>query len=67
MAVPMLTYASENWTKNRSHKRKTDSAVIRLLRSVDAYSKRDQRRSIATRSELKIFNLTDTIEKQKGN
>jgi hypothetical protein len=32
MAVPMLTYASENWTINRSDKKKIESAEMMFLR-----------------------------------
>lgn len=36
VAVPMLTYADENWTTNRSDKRKT-SAAMRFLRPTLSY------------------------------
>jgi hypothetical protein len=63
--VPKLTYASENWTINRSDKKKIESAEMQFLRSVAAYTVLDQKRSTDTRSELKIFNLTERTEKQK--
>jgi hypothetical protein len=65
MAMPMLTYASENWTINRSGKKKIESAEMKFLRSVAGYTLLDQKRSTDIRSELKIFNLTERIEKQK--
>jgi hypothetical protein len=64
MAVPMLTYASENWTINRSDKKKIESAEMKFLRSVAGYTLLDQKRSTDIRSELKIFNLTERTEKQ---
>jgi hypothetical protein len=67
MAVLMLTYGSENWTINRSDKKKIESAEMKLLRSVAGYTVLDQKRSTDIRSELKIFNLTERIEKQKQN
>jgi hypothetical protein len=67
MAVPMLTYANENWTINRLDKNKIESAEMKFLRSVSGYTLLDQKRSTDTRSELNIFNLTEIIEKQKEN
>jgi hypothetical protein len=40
---------------------------MKLLRSVAGYTLLDQKRRTDKRSELKIFNLTDRIEKQKEN
>jgi hypothetical protein len=65
MAVPMLTYASENWTINRSDKKKIESAEVKFLRSVARYTLLDQKRSTDIRSELKIFDLTERIENKK--
>jgi hypothetical protein len=67
MAVPMLTYASENWTINRSDRKKVESVEMTFLRSVAGYTLLDQKRSTDIRSELKIFNLTERIENQKEN
>jgi hypothetical protein len=67
MAVPMLTYASENWTINRSDKEKIESAEVKFLHSVAGYTLLDQKRSADIRSELKVFNLTERIENQKEN
>jgi hypothetical protein len=43
MAVPILTYASENWTINRSEKNKQKSAEMKFLRSVAGYTLLDQK------------------------
>jgi hypothetical protein len=40
---------------------------MKFLRSVAGYTLLDQKRSTDIRSELKILNLTERIEKQKGN
>jgi hypothetical protein len=45
MAVTMLIYASENWTKNRSDKKKIESAEMKFLRLVAGYTLLDQKRS----------------------
>jgi hypothetical protein len=52
MALPALNYASENWVIYHSDNRKTESAVIRSLRSVANYNILDQRRGVDTSSEL---------------
>jgi hypothetical protein len=58
MAVPMLSYVSENWTINRSDKKKIESAEMKFLHSVAGYTLLDQKRSTDIRSELKILNVT---------
>jgi hypothetical protein len=55
VAVPILTYASENWTINRSDERKIESAEMRFLRPVAGYTLLDQKRSTDIRSELKYL------------
>jgi hypothetical protein len=65
MAVRMLTYASENWTINRSDKKKIESAEMKFLRSVAGYTLLDKKRSTDIRSELKIFSETERIETNK--
>jgi hypothetical protein len=67
MAVPMPTYASENWTINRPDKKKIQSAEMKFLRSVAEYIVLDQKLSTDIGSELKILNLTERIEKLKEN
>jgi hypothetical protein len=57
MIVPMLTYASENWTINLSEKKKIESAEMKFLRAAAGYTLIDQKRSTDIRLELKIFNL----------
>jgi hypothetical protein len=59
--VRILTYASENWTINRSDKRIIKSAEMRFLRPVAEYTLLDQKRTTDIRSELKIFNSTERI------
>jgi hypothetical protein len=65
--VPLLTYASENWTINLAGRRKIESAEMRFLHLVAGYTLLDQKQSIGLHCELKIFSLTERIEKQKKN
>jgi hypothetical protein len=69
MVVSLLTYEIENLTINRSDKRKIYSVETRFLCPVVGYTLLDHKRStdMRLRSELKIFNLTKAIEKQKEN
>jgi hypothetical protein len=60
----MLTYASKNWTINRSDKREIESGEMRLLRPVAGYILLDQNRITDIRSELKLLNLTEITERQ---
>jgi hypothetical protein len=63
----MLTYEAENLARNRSDKKKIESAEMRFLHPVAGYTLLDQKRSTDMRSELKILNLTGRIERQKEN
>jgi hypothetical protein len=56
VAVPMLTYASEM---------KIDSVEMRFLRPVTWHTLLDHKRSTGISSELKVFNMTEIIERQK--
>ena len=38
MAVPVLMYGSENWSLNRSDKRKIEAAEMRFLRPMAGYT-----------------------------
>jgi hypothetical protein len=67
VAGPVLTYASESWTIVRSDERKIESAEMRFLHPVAGYTLIDQKRSKGISSELKIFILTDRIERQIEN
>ncbi|KAJ4445772.1 hypothetical protein ANN_12457 [Periplaneta americana] len=57
----MLTYGSENWTLNKSDRRKIEAAEMRFLRSVAGFTLLDHKRSEDVRAELKIFNLNDKL------
>lgn len=67
MAVPTLTYASENWTLNRSDRRKIETAEMKFLRSIAGVTILDRRRNEDIRKDLKIFNLTNRIESMRNN
>ncbi|KAJ4445668.1 hypothetical protein ANN_12352 [Periplaneta americana] len=61
MSVPTLTYGSENWTLNKSDRRKIEAAEMRFFRSVAGFTLLDHKRSEDIRAELKIFNLNDKL------
>lgn len=67
MAVPTLTYACENWTINRSDKRKIETAEMKFLRSVAGYRLLDKKPSKEIREELNMDNLIDRIQNLKLN
>ena len=48
MAVPVLMYGSENWSLNRSDKRKIEAAEMRFLRSMTGYTLWDKKKEVAT-------------------
>jgi hypothetical protein len=58
MAVPMLTYARENWSINLSDKKQAESAKMQFLSSVAGYSRRSRTKYIHVFRIKKIFNLT---------
>ena len=43
MAVPVLMHGSENWSLNRSDKRKTEAAEMRFLRPMPGYTLLDKK------------------------
>ena len=43
MAVPVLVYGSENWSLNRSDKRKIEAAEMRFLRPLVEYTLLDKK------------------------
>jgi hypothetical protein len=63
VAVPVPTYASETWTINQSDKKKIELAAMRFLLPAAGYTLEGKKRSTDIRSELKILNLTEKIEK----
>ena len=44
MAVPVLMYGSENWSLNRSNKRKIEAAEMRFLRPMAGYTLLDKKK-----------------------
>ena len=67
MAFPMLTYACENWTLNRSDRRKIETAEMKFLRSVAGYTLFDKKHNEDIRTELQIFNVKDRINDTRTN
>ena len=43
MAVPVLMYGSENWSLNRSDKRKIEATEMRFLRLMAGYTRLDKK------------------------
>ena len=48
MGVPVLMYGSENWSLNRSDKRKIEAAEMRFLRPMAGYALFDKKKEVAT-------------------
>ena len=67
MAVPVLMYGSENWSLNRSDKRKIEAAEMRFLRPMTGYTLWDKKRSSDIRVQLDILNFNDKLTKYKIN
>lgn len=67
LAVPILTYGSENWSINRATKKKIETSEMKFLRSVAGLTLLDHQRNEHIRQQLNIFNLTEIIQRQKHN
>ena len=65
LAVPLLTYSSENWALNRPGRRRIETAEIRFLRRVSGHTLRDHIRNTTIREELHIYDLNDKIADMK--
>ena len=62
-----MVYGSENWSLNRSDKRKTEAAEMRFIRPIAGYTLWDKKRSSDIREQLGIFNINDKLTKYKIN
>ena len=58
-------YGSENWSLNRSDKRKIEAAEMRLLRPMAGYTLWDKKGSSDIREQLGIFNINDKLTQYK--
>jgi hypothetical protein len=67
MAIAVLTYGSENWSLNRSDKRKIEAGEMRFLRPMAGYTLWDKNRSTDIRDQLGIFNINDILTQYKIN
>ena len=67
MAVPVLMYASENWSLNRSDKRKIESAEMRFLRPMAGYTLWDKKESIDIREQLGSFNINSKLTQYRDS
>jgi hypothetical protein len=66
MAVPVLTYGSENWSLNRSDKMKIEAAEMRFLRARQIYTF-GQKKSSNIREQLGIFKINGKLTQYKIN
>ena len=60
-------YGSENWSLNRSDKKKIEAAEIRFLRPMAGHTLLDKKRSSDIREQLGIFNINDKLTQYKEN
>ena len=67
MAVPVLINSSENWSLNRSDKRKIEAAEMIFLKPMAGYTLWDKKRSSDIREQLDIFNINDKLTQYKIN
>ena len=58
---------SENWSLNRSAKRKIEASEMRFLRPMAGYTLLDKKRSSDIRVRLGIFNINDKLTQYKIN
>ena len=63
----VVVYGSENWSLNRSDKRKIKPAEMRFLRSMAGYTLWDEKRSSDIREQLGLFNINDKLTQYKIN
>ena len=62
MAVPVLVYDRENWSLNRSDKRKIEAAEMRFLRQMAGYAHFRTKKS----SDIRV-NINDKLTQYKIN
>ena len=67
MAVPVLTYSSENWSLNRSDKRTIEAAEMRFLKPMVGYTLLDKKRSSDIREQLGTLNINNKLTQYKMN
>ena len=58
---------SENWSLNRSDKRKIEAAEIRFLRPMAGYTLWDKKLSTNIKEQLGTFNINDKLTQYKIN
>ena len=62
-----LVYGSENWSLNRSDKKKIETAEMRFLRPTAGYTLLDKKRSSDIGEQLGFFNINDKLTQYKIN
>ena len=63
----MAIYPSENWSLNRSDKRKIEAAEMRFLRLMTGYTLWNKKIKSDMREQLDIFNINDKLTQYKIN
>ena len=67
MALPTLTYGSENWTLTKGQASRIQAAEMRFLRHVAENTLRDHKRNTDIRQELNIMSILDRIAQYRLN
>jgi hypothetical protein len=67
MTIPVMIYGTDNWSLNRSDKRKIEAAEMRFLRPTVGCSLLDKKRSSDIREQLGIFNINNKLTQYKIN
>ena len=67
MAVPVLMYDIENWSLNRSDKRKIEAVEMKMFKTNDRIFTLGQKRSSDIREQLGIFNINEKLTQYKIN
>jgi hypothetical protein len=55
-------YNCENWTLNKTDRRKIETAEMNFLRSLAAYTLMDHKYNTDTQAELNIYQISNEIE-----
>ena len=67
MAIPLMTYGSEVWTKTRQDESRIQASEMRFLRSVQGYTRLDQIRNDIIRRQCNVQPLSEIIKKYRIN
>ena len=62
LVLPTLLYGSENWTLTALQRRRTEAAVMKLLRPLAGYTLHDHKTNSSVRRELQTECILDKID-----